>query len=413
MRGRFASTFALCLMLAPDGGAGQQTIQLPARDRVLPEKPEVLYTLGAESGQDWELLSGVRAVDFDGRDNLYVLDANNFRVLVLDAAGRFVRSIGGQGGGPGEMTRPSGMAILADGTIVVSDAGRRAYSLFGSDGRFLRQVAYADGEGVGGREEGLHAHPRGGVVAHIYPLRDRTDALETPRRERQASIKWIDFSAAAGTSTTLYTFAMPSITRVEPQRGGGVSITTVPPNWSPVLTSGVRPNGGVVIAEEAAYRIKLLDASGKLERILERPIPPRKGTQKDKDVFIAREAESIAVSAGRTGRSRPGATAAAGNAPPVARIEEMLRTATWMDVIPVLRGVTVDLQDRIWAARTPDDFGVHSPIDVLRADGIYIGTVPNATLPSAISRTGRAAFVARDSLGVERVRVVRLPAAWR
>src|SRR5262245_39394215 len=125
------------LILAVSSAAtlsAQQTVQLPARDRILTDKVPVVFTVGREEGEDWEILSGVRAVAFDAHDNLYLLDANNFRVLVFDAKGKFVRKISGHGEGPGELMTPTGMTVMTDGTIVISDGGRRAYSLFKNDG---------------------------------------------------------------------------------------------------------------------------------------------------------------------------------------------------------------------------------------------------------------------------------------
>src|SRR5688572_5963031 len=168
-----ATRLAALALIAPVTLVAQQRVQLPARDKILSEKPAIVHSIGKEDGADWEILSGVRWVAFDAADNLYVLDGNNFRVLVFDANGKYVRSISRQGQGPGELMAPTGMTVMADGTIVVSDGGRRTYSLFKSDGSFIRNAFYGDGEGVGGRLEGLHMHPRGGVVTQIFPLRNR------------------------------------------------------------------------------------------------------------------------------------------------------------------------------------------------------------------------------------------------
>src|SRR5688572_1248692 len=98
---------AAIALIAPVTLAAQQRVQLPARDKILSEKPAVVYSIGKEEGADWEILSGVRSVAFDARDNLYVLDGNNYRVLVFDATGKYVRSISRQGEGPGELMAPT------------------------------------------------------------------------------------------------------------------------------------------------------------------------------------------------------------------------------------------------------------------------------------------------------------------
>ena len=82
------------------------------------------------------------AVDVDADDNLWVLDAGNHRVQVFSADGDFIRSLGGEGQGPGEFEQPSQMAIVAD-TVVVR-AGRRRLSLFDLDGEHLRDVQVMD-----------------------------------------------------------------------------------------------------------------------------------------------------------------------------------------------------------------------------------------------------------------------------
>ena len=104
----------LIALLAPAALTAQQKVKLPARDRMLTEKPAVVYTIGREEGEEWEMLSGVLAVAFDARDQLYVLDSNNHRVLVFDVAGKFVRRISQRGQGPGELMAPTGLAVMTE-----------------------------------------------------------------------------------------------------------------------------------------------------------------------------------------------------------------------------------------------------------------------------------------------------------
>jgi hypothetical protein len=409
-------------LLAPASALAQQIIQLPGRDKILSDKPAVVYTVGKEDGEDWEILSGVVAAAFDLRDNLYVLDGNNFRVLVFDANGRFVRRIGRRGEGPGELIAPAGMTVMTDGTVVVSDDGRRAFSLFNSDGTFMRNVPFGDREGLGGRTglaatgdselEGVRMHPRGGVVAQVYPR--RVPALESAdtSAERKVQVKHIDLGTPAGVATVLFQFTLPSITpKVTEQTSGGALVTMQPTYWTPANTMGVLPSGGLAVSHEADYRVKVANPVGQVERILERPVDPRKGTQADKEVFLRRLRDAFAQAGGRAGRGGPPGSAGRAGAPE--GIEQMLRNATWREVIPAVRRVTADPQNRIWVARTPTDFGVYGPVDLLRADGAYIGTIAHMVLPAAVSKSGRAVFIERDDVGVERVTVKRLPASWQ
>ena len=85
-----------------------------------------------------------------------------------------------------------------------------------------------------------------------------------------------------------------------------------------------------------------------------------------------------------------------------------------MDSIPVVRRIETDPTGRVWIGRTASDLGPRGPIDLVgAADGRYIGTIANEIIPNAISRSGRAAYIERDALGVEHVLVKRLPATWQ
>ena len=101
--------------------------------------------LGMDATDPNQAFYRATAVDVDADGNLWVLDAGNHRVQVFSVDGDFVRSLGGEGQGPGEFERPSQMAIVA-GSVVVR-AGRRRLSLFNLDGEHLRdvQILYVSG----------------------------------------------------------------------------------------------------------------------------------------------------------------------------------------------------------------------------------------------------------------------------
>jgi hypothetical protein len=394
--------------------AAQQRVQLPARDRTLSDAPETVFAIGKAVGEAWEELAGVRAAAFDARDNLYVLDAGNSRVLVFDAAGRFVRAVGRKGEGPGELITPAALVVSPEGTIVVSDVGRRAFSLFSAEGTFLRNHPFPEEHGMSLSQATLFTHPRGGVVAQTFVAPRRVAGQ--PTGERLAPVVWLDFplaGAKAGTAPaaaprTIFVFRLPSLTpQVMTQGGRATGVSTMTPNWAPPTAFGVLPDGGLVLARDAGYRVEVTSPSGVVQRMYERPLVPRRGTDQDKERYIRTRAAAIAEQAAPRDESSSAAV------PDPSRLEAAVRGAAWMEVIPVLSGVMADPGGRIWVARTPPDFGTSGPIDVLRADGTYVGTVATSTMPAAVSRNDRAAFIERDALGVEKVTVKRLPASWR
>ncbi|HYL12178.1 MAG TPA: SMP-30/gluconolactonase/LRE family protein [Terriglobales bacterium] len=75
------------------------------------------------------------AVDADG--NLYVSDTFNDRVEIFDADGNFISTFGKAGDGPGYFARPKGIAIDRDGHVWVADTVQDRVQVFTREGRLL------------------------------------------------------------------------------------------------------------------------------------------------------------------------------------------------------------------------------------------------------------------------------------
>ena len=82
-------------------------------------------------------LGDVIAVAADSRDNIYILDSATEEIQVFDAAGGFLRTIGGEGQGAGEFREALGPAIAPGDTLWVADQGAPRYSIFGPDGTLI------------------------------------------------------------------------------------------------------------------------------------------------------------------------------------------------------------------------------------------------------------------------------------
>lgn len=433
--GALVPLLAMTVVTAAEAAA-QQTVRLPAQDNLLRDRPTPEFTIGAEEGESWELLAGVRQIAFDRNENLYILDANNHRVLVFNASGRFVRQIGKKGEGPGELMLPLAMAVTGDNQVVVSDLGRRAYSVFRSDGTFVRNVTVSDE--ISAFTQLLHPHPRGVVTRTMPTLRlgemraaaGSTPALPDLSGPQKSAVVVTDLGTAS--QNPIWEMMLPSTNpRIERQQtasgGAAVRVMSMTAEFTPPVLFGVVPDGSVAVASEADYRIRVVN-SGNVQRIIERPIPPRKVGKREQD--LAREQRRASLSGNNPGVGTAGVTRVAVNmsaragqgtsistSPPPAmtpaQIEEQLAAMQFMDYVPVLRRMTTDPSGRLWIQRTAADLGDSGPVDIVTLDGRYIGTIANGRAPDAVSPGGRAAWVERDELGVERVAVRRLPATWR
>ena len=92
-------------------------------------------------------------------------------------------------------------------------------------------------------------------------------------------------------------------------------------------------------------------------------------------------------------------------------IEEM----EFFHEMPVVLGLRTSWKGTIWVRRRGEEGAGGNPIDLITADGRYLGTfAPGTTgLPVAFGPDGLIAFVETDDLDVPYVVVKRLPAGVR
>ena len=98
---------------------------------------DVVRTWGGSGTDEGELrlVQGSIAVDNGGR--VYISDTGNFRIQVFAANGRFLRSVGEFGNGPGQFTWPFDLAVDADGNLYVTDDKEQTLTKLSPSGRQL------------------------------------------------------------------------------------------------------------------------------------------------------------------------------------------------------------------------------------------------------------------------------------
>lgn len=114
---------------------------------------KVLLVLGVD-GQagDWNEAANVRLlnqpndVSIGPAGDIFVVQGHGMgdpRVLRFDKTGKFIRSWGGKGTGPGQFDIAHSIVVDANGLVYVADRQNRRVQVFDMDGKFIKEWKYA------------------------------------------------------------------------------------------------------------------------------------------------------------------------------------------------------------------------------------------------------------------------------
>lgn len=93
--------------------------------------------IGAGSGDPRYSFYQAWGLAIDSRGFMYVMDRGNHRVQVFDEQGQYVRTLGAEGQGPGELQDPMSIAIAGDTVVVIDPANARLNHWSTLDGEYL------------------------------------------------------------------------------------------------------------------------------------------------------------------------------------------------------------------------------------------------------------------------------------
>jgi len=97
-------------------------------------------TIGEDSTDPNSMFSELRSIQLDDQENIYALDMKEIKIKVYDKNGKFLRSFGKKGKGPGEIETPIRMEMNRDRRIVIDDMGNNKLIFFGLDGTCVKEL---------------------------------------------------------------------------------------------------------------------------------------------------------------------------------------------------------------------------------------------------------------------------------
>lgn len=414
------SALALLLLLTACGGDDLHG-GLADGDRSIDVTVDDLYRVGSIDGASWDSFTRVASMAFGDDGRLHILDPAQRRVHVVSAEGEHLRSFGTPGEGPGEFRSPSGVQALADGRIVVADGGHQAFLVYSPEGAFLGSHPF----GSGGAFPGARLQRQGddAVVAHMQGMRiESGPGGGMPGMPTTTPVdRWTLGEGGDVAHERLLEAWRPERAPPRQQGGGaagpGIVLMGSPPALEPGVHFAALPDGRLALADSSAYQIRIYDpdgAQGTPPRVVGRDIAPVPVGPAEEEAERERQLAALEAGGGpQIQVSMGGPGGGGGQTVPQEQIRDMLRarvaTLTFWHEIPVITRLAADPEGRLWVERS-GGIGEQGPIDLLEADGTYIGSIAPGGIrtPVAFGPDGRAAWVEMDELEVPYVRVGRI-----
>ncbi len=228
-----------------------------------PSRLELEASIGVADGSEEYVLG--RVVGLYARAGLiYVLNQQPLTIRVYDYTGRFVRTVGRRGSGPGEYLGPAGIVVSPDdGTIYVRDAALSRMNLYSSEGEYIESWPLRTGS--------VSLHPpvlcTDGRLWTIARLPDRG----TNRIRYQAMVQVTPGGIIADTLSVPAYDHEPWI--IEFNSGQGLLATWVP--FAPELVWAMSPSGAMVsgISDQTGFTVDRPDGSRTVIEWVREPVP--------------------------------------------------------------------------------------------------------------------------------------------
>lgn len=204
----------------------------------------------------------VGTIALSSRDEIFVSDLQSQEVRVFSPEGRYLRTLGGPGSGPGELGRGASEVLITSGdTVLVVDRQNRRINRYGPDGATLESAPlFPERE----RPLRFKQNGPGRLGAQLRPLRSPTQ----PVVDARDAIVGVESSGVFG--DTLLRVPTGGLFQ-----GAGIRYFTSEPMWD--LTDSLT----VIYGVNSEYRIGFYDSAASLRRVVTKPFAPALITERD------------------------------------------------------------------------------------------------------------------------------------
>jgi hypothetical protein len=356
--------------------AGVEIVLSMGPDRMLSWQFDRLFALGgAEDGPESFFRVGPGLVDADGSGNLFILDPQNARIVVFDSSGRFVRSMGASGGGPGEFRAPGSLSVSPDGAVAVFDYGKGSLVRFDATGAVDDEQPFA-----------LFPTPDG--QRHFSQFSDTTLVSSSTSPMEPGGLTQMLRQIVDRDTLVLTRLPLPAAQMAMYEKCGvGLML---PPIFAPALT-WARGTGVVAVSTTVEYSISFIQG-GNVTRIVRRQVAPMQASRAQALLHLG---EGFRIGLGR--------------GPCLIDPAEMVDKRGFAEVIPLIGRIFLSPSGELWVQRFAIDRDGVAAIDVFDRRGGYVGTIAQDRLTPVVLLPGdRVGVVETDEVDVQRLAVLAI-----
>ena len=270
----------------------------------------------------------------DANDNIYISDSSDQAIKVFNQNGKYFRTIGTKGDGPGEFQSIGRIAFLQDGRLLVTDWQSRRTNFFNTKGEFL------------------YSHKWRASHFDVYLTTNSSYTIDENiyGEKRQLLIKTYDFF---GKELVFFGEFTPS--GFHSYRQGDSSFAISLPYNAHSIFTGDQQQQWLYHCLNDKYLIEVYDQNGKLFRIIDRPYKPVPFTNKDAEEYWSSFGDD-----------------------PNNVFAKMAKEVELPKVKTITKRLLVDDQGNLWVETLEEkiqDGSVFTAYDIFNKDGFYYAKV--------------------------------------
>lgn len=221
---------------------------------------------------------GITTFTVTEKENIFTTDINLHNIKAFDREGKFIKTFGQSGAGPGDLNLPSDI-VAVNGNIIVWEIGNRRFSFFTENGKYLKSVKRPD-------------RP---MIRNVKVLKGKGLIVE---------IEKYNYGLNIGQECILQLYSTDLELKKEIYRHDvltnkfikkPVRINVLQP-FQPQVSWDVSPNGNVIVGFEKEYIVEIHDTDKGKVFSFTHEYEPVKVTEEDKKAVF----DSMVISRGNT-----------------------------------------------------------------------------------------------------------------